>query len=77
MTSLSTASSVVDDRTDGQRRKDAISDNHSKLDRAKNTDSSKRFAFLLGQTDLFRHFIDLKGIYLLPSLPFFVETDLL
>lgn len=59
----SIASSVADERTDGQRRKDAITSNHSKLNRAKGVDSAKRFAFLLGQTDLFRHFIDLKGEY--------------
>lgn len=56
------ASSVIDERTDGQKRKDVISNNHSKLNRAKNVDSAKRFAFLLGQTDLFKHFIDLKGM---------------
>lgn len=62
LTTPSRASSV-DERTDGQKRKDVFSSNHSKLNRAKGVDSAKRFAFLLGQTDLFKHFIDLKGTF--------------
>lgn len=64
MSSPSAESSVVaaDVRTDRQRDRDDINSNHSRLNSAKSADSAKRFAFLLGQTDLFKHFIDLKGI---------------
>lgn len=55
------SSSFADERTDRQKDRDTINGNHSRLNSAKNADSAKRFAFLLGQTDLFRHFIDLKG----------------
>ncbi|BFZ54456.1 chromatin remodeling complex Adenosinetriphosphatase [Savitreella phatthalungensis] len=34
---------------------------HSRLNNAKTSDSAKRYAFLLGQTDLFKHFIDLRA----------------
>ncbi|ORY83763.1 SNF2 family N-terminal domain-domain-containing protein [Protomyces lactucae-debilis] len=57
MDTPTTAPSSVDGRTSKERRQDA----HSNLDAAKSADSAKRFAFLLGQTDLFRHFIDLKA----------------
>ena len=37
-----------------------ISAAHSKLNALKAADSQKRYAFLLGQTDIFKHFINVK-----------------
>ncbi|KAF8499323.1 SNF2 family N-terminal domain-containing protein [Hysterangium stoloniferum] len=34
--------------------------NRKEMDKAKITDSIKRYSYLLGQTDLFRHFVDVK-----------------
>ncbi|KAI5811750.1 chromatin remodelling complex ATPase chain ISW1 [Peziza echinospora] len=38
-------------------RKEDFGNKHSKLDRTKSSDSAKRYSYLLGLTDLFRHFI--------------------
>jgi SWI/SNF-related matrix-associated actin-dependent regulator of chromatin subfamily A member 5 len=40
-----------------QRRKD-LQDKKQALDRAKAADSIKRYKYLLGQTDIFKHFIN-------------------
>ena len=62
------ASSVVGDATPGdkfrkkqeqnQLRKSILGKKHGQLDESKDDDSVKRFKYLLGLTDLFRHFID-------------------
>lgn len=38
-------------------RKQHLGSQHKKLDKAKLSDSAKRFSYLLGLTDLFKHFI--------------------
>ncbi|KAF8456437.1 SNF2 family N-terminal domain-containing protein [Kalaharituber pfeilii] len=38
-------------------RKKEFGNKHSKLDKTKTTDTAKRYSYLLGLTDLFRHFI--------------------
>ncbi|KAF2458539.1 putative SNF2 family helicase/ATPase [Lineolata rhizophorae] len=63
-----TASSVVGDAlpTDGRRRraeafqlrKSVFGKKHDRLGESKDDDSIRRFRYLLGLTDLFRHFID-------------------
>ncbi|KAL8837745.1 MAG: hypothetical protein Q9176_005522 [Flavoplaca citrina] len=63
-----TASSVVGDAgpTDGRKRrieatqlrKSVFGKKHNRLDESKEDDSIRRFRYLLGLTDLFRHFID-------------------
>ncbi|KAI4169959.1 MAG: hypothetical protein LQ343_005341 [Gyalolechia ehrenbergii] len=63
-----TASSVVGDaapadgrkrRTEAtQLRKSVFGKKHNRLDESKEDDSVRRFRYLLGLTDLFRHFID-------------------
>ncbi|KAL8756512.1 MAG: hypothetical protein Q9199_002876 [Rusavskia elegans] len=63
-----TASSVVGDagpadgrkkRTEAtQLRKSVFGKKHNRLDESKEDDSIRRFRYLLGLTDLFRHFID-------------------
>ncbi|KAL8668770.1 MAG: hypothetical protein Q9168_006617 [Polycauliona sp. 1 TL-2023] len=63
-----TASSVVGDagtadgrkkRTEAtQLRKSVFGKKHNRLDESKENDSIRRFRYLLGLTDLFRHFID-------------------
>ncbi|KAF8523184.1 SNF2 family DNA-dependent ATPase [Hysterangium stoloniferum] len=42
--------------------------NRKEMDKAKITDSIKRYSYLLGQTDLFRHFVDVKTPVLLSDL---------
>ncbi|KTW28151.1 hypothetical protein T552_02010 [Pneumocystis carinii B80] len=41
-------------------RQREFGEKHAKLNEAKAVDSTKRFSFLLGQTELFRHFINLQ-----------------
>ncbi|MCJ1254093.1 hypothetical protein MMC24_001907 [Lignoscripta atroalba] len=63
-----TASSVVGDtiHVDGRKRrseatqlrKSVFGKKHNRLDESKEDDSIRRFRYLLGLTDLFRHFID-------------------
>ncbi|KAL8875363.1 MAG: hypothetical protein Q9198_006270 [Flavoplaca austrocitrina] len=63
-----TASSVVGDAgpADGRKRrieatqlrKSVFGKKHNRLDESKEDDSIRRFRYLLGLTDLFRHFID-------------------
>lgn len=62
-----TASSVAGDATeDGRRRrseatqlrKSILGKKHGRLDESKEDDSIRRFRYLLGLTDLFRHFIE-------------------
>ncbi|KAJ5082811.1 ISWI chromatin-remodeling complex ATPase ISW2 [Penicillium argentinense] len=62
-----TASSVAGDTTeDGRRRrseatqlrKSILGKKHGRLDESKEDDSIRRFRYLLGLTDLFRHFIE-------------------
>ena len=62
-----TASSVVGDgQPDGRKRrieasrlrKSVLGKKHGRLDESKEDDSIRRFRYLLGLTDLFRHFID-------------------
>ncbi|MCJ1310037.1 hypothetical protein MMC25_003698 [Agyrium rufum] len=62
-----TASSIAGDaRTDGRKRrwdnehlrKSVLGKKHNRLDESKEDDSIRRFRYLLGLTDLFRHFID-------------------
>ncbi|OQD74663.1 hypothetical protein PENDEC_c010G04723 [Penicillium decumbens] len=62
-----TASSVAGDAAaDGHRRraeatqlrKNILSKKHGRLDESKENDSIRRFRYLLGLTDLFRHFIE-------------------
>jgi len=63
-----TASSVAGDapQTDGRKkrsealqlRKSILGKKHGQLDESKEDDSIRRFKYLLGLTDLFRHFID-------------------
>ncbi|KAL8743104.1 MAG: hypothetical protein Q9190_004512 [Brigantiaea leucoxantha] len=63
-----TASSVVGDapQIDGRKRRSEASQlrksvfgkKHNRLDESKEDDSIRRFRYLLGLTDLFRHFID-------------------
>ncbi|KAL8746704.1 MAG: hypothetical protein Q9184_007709, partial [Pyrenodesmia sp. 2 TL-2023] len=63
-----TASSVMGDAapTDGRKRrteatqlrKSVFGKKHNRLDESKEDDSIRRFRYLLGLTDLFRHFID-------------------
>ncbi|KAJ5871438.1 Peptidase aspartic catalytic [Penicillium soppii] len=61
-----TASSVAGDTADGRRRrseanhlrKSILGKKHGRLDTTKEDDSIRRFRYLLGLTDLFRHFIE-------------------
>ncbi|KAJ5567567.1 Peptidase aspartic catalytic [Penicillium sp. DV-2018c] len=61
-----TASSVAGDAADGRRRrseannlrKSILGKKHGRLDDTKEDDSIRRFRYLLGLTDLFRHFIE-------------------
>ncbi|KAF2151431.1 hypothetical protein K461DRAFT_322684 [Myriangium duriaei CBS 260.36] len=61
-----TASSVAGDITDGRKRrwesnalrKSVLGRKHDRLGESKEDDSIRRFRYLLGLTDLFRHFID-------------------
>ncbi|KAN0080592.1 SNF2 family N-terminal domain containing protein [Elaphomyces granulatus] len=63
-----TASSVADElaRIDGRKRrseafalrKSVLGKKHGRLDESKEDDSIRRFRYLLGLTDLFRHFIE-------------------
>jgi SWI/SNF-related matrix-associated actin-dependent regulator of chromatin subfamily A member 5 len=63
-----TASSVAGDtiQLDGRKkrseafqlRKSVLGKKHGRLDESKEDDSIRRFKYLLGLTDLFRHFID-------------------
>ncbi|KAG5438230.1 hypothetical protein PCANB_003081 [Pneumocystis canis] len=46
--------------TINMERKKEFGEKHSKLNEAKAADSTKRLSFLLGQTELFRHFINLQ-----------------
>lgn len=57
----SAAPSAAEDRT--QRRaaqNEVLSASRSEMNRQKTVDSLKRFSYLLGQTELFQHFIDIK-----------------
>lgn len=61
-----TESSVAGDATDGRKRrwegnalrKSVLGKKHDRLGESKEDDSIRRFRYLLGLTDLFRHFID-------------------
>lgn len=61
-----TASSVAGDIADGRRkrnealqlRKSVLGKQHGQLNETKEDDTIRRFKYLLGLTDLFRHFID-------------------
>jgi len=46
---------------DSARRKREHEERHGRLDHMKAQDSARRFAYLLGLTDLFRHFIDIRA----------------
>ncbi|BCR82997.1 putative SNF2 family helicase/ATPase [Aspergillus chevalieri] len=43
---------------ESNQRKSALGKKHGRLDESKETDSIRRFRYLLGLTDLFRHFIE-------------------
>ncbi|TLD24677.1 Histidinol-phosphate aminotransferase [Venturia nashicola] len=61
-----TASSIAGDHPDGRKRradelqlrKHMFNKRHGRLNESKEDDSIRRFRYLLGLTDLFRHFID-------------------
>ncbi|BFZ63925.1 chromatin remodeling complex Adenosinetriphosphatase [Saitoella coloradoensis] len=59
----------------GAKRKQAMADQKSKLDKEKIRDSAKRFQYLLGQTDLFRHFINIRAEQDEEFMAILEETD--